>query len=285
MFDQKDFAKNGITDFQLKVLGVILMTFDSLRTFSGLHMPVWFSWMGRPVATLFLFASAEGYRHTRNKRKYLLRLLAGFWVMNLGNYVLSSRFPLTGSPTSLAAITANSLSARNVPLDATMFGTLFLGVLAMFLYDSIRAGIREKNALKIFCPAAVVLVSAALSLGMASVLSDHPALGAVLLNLIPVPAYVEGGLTYILLALMFYLCGDKKNLRLIVVAAVPALFFAASLSSGHLFTQNYGWMAVFSIVPIYLYNGERGKPVKRFFYAYYPLHIFAIYLAGYLIAR
>lgn len=268
MPDQKSIAKNGMTGFQLKVLGVILMTFDHIHAFSGLTTPFWFGWLGRPVATIFLFASAEGYRHTRSKKKYLLRLLAGFWLMNFGNYFVSKLFPLEG-----------------VELCANIFGTLFWGVFAMFLYDSVRAGIREKSALKILCPAAVILISAALSLEMEPLTHSHPALGVALLNLLPVPAYVEGGLTYILLALMFYLCGDKKNLRLIVVAAVPALFFAASLSSGHLFTQNYGWMAVFSIVPIYLYNGERGKPVKRFFYAYYPLHIFAIYLIGYLAAK
>lgn len=35
--------------------------------------------------------------------------------------------------------------------------------------------------------------------------------------------------------------------------------------------------AFFSLLPIYLYNGERGKNIKWLFYAFYPVHILLLY--------
>jgi len=39
------------------------------------------------------------------------------------------------------------------------------------------------------------------------------------------------------------------------------------------------WMILF-LPLIHLYNGQQGKPVKKFFYIYYPLHIYVLMLLG-----
>ena len=41
--------------------------------------------------------------------------------------------------------------------------------------------------------------------------------------------------------------------------------------------------AVFSLVPIMLYNGKKGHSIKYFFYAYYPLHIIILCVLRYYI--
>ena len=104
-----------LTGFHLKVIGVISMVFDHLlQFFSFLGVPGWFGWIGRIAAPIFLFESSEGFVHTSNRKKYMLRLLVGFWVMNLINLVLNQYFVVNGE-----------IIANNV------FSTLFLGTVYM----------------------------------------------------------------------------------------------------------------------------------------------------------
>lgn len=74
--------------------------------------------LGRLVAPIFLFLSAEGFYYTRNRKKYMLNLLIGFWICQ----ILFMAVP---------AILPNS----KVELINAIFGTLFLGLCAMWVYD------------------------------------------------------------------------------------------------------------------------------------------------------
>ncbi|MCA9765295.1 MAG: hypothetical protein KC455_02630 [Carnobacterium sp.] len=49
-----------------------------------------------------------------------------------------------------------------------------------------------------------------------------------------------------------------------------------TLLNGPLFLMNL--TAIFSFIPIQLYNGKRGKQNKAFFYLFYPGHLFLLYL-------
>ena len=75
--------KISFSSFDLKVLGVIFMTFDHICYFlSGiLPVPFWFSIIGRIAAPLFLFTACNGFEHTRSRKKYLLRLYLCMVIM------------------------------------------------------------------------------------------------------------------------------------------------------------------------------------------------------------
>lgn len=260
--------KKGITSFQLKIIGIILMTFDHIGAFLAFPTPVWFGWLWRPVATIFLFTSAEGYYYTRNKKKYLLRLLIGFWTMNLLNTIFSKYLPVEG-----------------IELYADIFGAIFWGVLSMYLYDLLRDSFRNKKYFSIFAIILFIIASLALSFIIPSVMSVNLTLGVLLFNIIPTPLFVEGGILYILMALLFYIFKDKKKMQIFTILVFSIYFLISSITLGNIFSLNYQWMAIFSIIPIYLYNGQKGKSMKYFFYGYYILHIFAIYIVSYFIVR
>ena len=65
--------------FTIKIIALILMLIDHIGEFFP-DSPIWFRWLGRLAAPLFFYALAVGFRHTRNRKKYLLRL----YLANVG---------------------------------------------------------------------------------------------------------------------------------------------------------------------------------------------------------
>ena len=79
--------KTGISMTQLKLIGIILIVFDHIHEFFQ-FAPEWFSYLGRPVAPIFLFSLAEGMHYTSNRKKYLFRLYIGSVLMAIGNTLI-----------------------------------------------------------------------------------------------------------------------------------------------------------------------------------------------------
>ena len=70
---------------------------------------------------------------------------------------------------------------------------------------------------------------------------------------------------------VFIALSDNKYAKLALAAL--SLSLLAWRSGG---TQ---WYSLFALIPLFLYNGERGKlNMKTFFYLYYPLHLAALWL-------
>lgn len=65
--------------FTIKIIALILMLMDHIGEFFP-DSPIWFRWLGRLAAPLFFYALAVGFQHTRNRKKYLLRL----YLANVG---------------------------------------------------------------------------------------------------------------------------------------------------------------------------------------------------------
>lgn len=185
----------------------------------------------------------------------------------------------------LNTIFSKYLPVEGIELYANIFGAIFWGVLSMYLYDLLRDSFRNKKYFSIFAIILFIIASLALSFIIPNVMSVNLTLGVLLFNLIPTPLFVEGGILYILMALLFYIFKDKKKMQIFTIVVFSIYFLISSIALGNIFSLNYQWMAIFSIIPIYLYNGKKGKSMKYFFYAYYILHIFAIYIVSYFIVR
>lgn len=42
-------------------------------------------------------------------------------------------------------------------------------------------------------------------------------------------------------------------------------------------------MMAFAIIPLVMYNGKLGRSMKGFFYAFYPIHIWVLYIIASLL--
>lgn len=82
---------------------------------------------------------------------------------------------------------------------------------------------------------------------------------------------VDYGFFGVLMPAVIYFARNDKQSKIFATACMCVLL-GLSIDT----TQYYGLLAV---LPLALYNGERGKiNLKYFFYIYYPLHLVAIYL-------
>ena len=99
---------------QIKYLLAALMVLDHLPHVPGLVPPVWeaiFHAVTRCVAAGFAYLAVEGFLHTRNLRRYQVRLWGSAAIMAAGNWLLNGL-----------------LAERGVHISNNIFLTLALGV-------------------------------------------------------------------------------------------------------------------------------------------------------------
>jgi hypothetical protein len=78
---------------------------------------------------------------------------------------------------------------------------------------------------------------------------------------------IDYGVVGIALILIFYFFRDMKRKYLVIVMILWTM--------GCMYMEYMlEWAGLLALIPIFMYNGERGKlKMKWFFYAFYPLHL------------
>ncbi|MDH6364847.1 hypothetical protein M2139_001829 [Enterococcus sp. PF1-24] len=250
----------GLTTFNLKVIGIILMFIDHIyEMFAHMGAPDWLDWFGRPVAILFFFLSVIGFSYTRSKKKYLLQLYIGMLLMTLGSDLLQ-RF----------------VSYTDVQLMNNIFRDLLVGGLMMYGIDKIAVGFSEKRvgavlfgSLLIFFP---IITSVILT--MLLMIPKTVIIAAYAVKVVPALMFTENSFMVLLIPFM-YLARNYRWLQCLFIALVAAFFF----------TQNQTqWLMIRSVPLILLFNGEKGRSMKTFFYFFYSLHIWLLYLLSAFVA-
>lgn len=244
----------GFTTFDLKLMGIVLMFIDHIhQMFVPMGAPNWLDWFGRPVATLFFFVSVVGFSHTRSKEKYMMRLYLGMVLMTLGSFFLQK-----------------IVGYEEVQLMNNIFRDLLVGTLMMYGIDKIAEGRSTKKFSEIIM-GIVIMVFPIVSSGVLMMLMSDPSTIMVAVwgaNFIPALLFAENSVMVLLIPLM-YLAKKQRWLQCLMIALVAVLFF---------FQGSTQWMMIFAVIPILLFNGEKGKGMKNFFYFFYPLHIWILYL-------
>lgn len=249
----------------IKIIAVILMFLDHIyQMFYWKGAPEWLTILGRPVFVMFLFLSAEAFHYTKDKRKYLTRLLFSSWIMLAISKFLQFTFP---NP--------------NVVLMNNAFSTFFMSALYMRCWDWFVEGIRKKNIKCIFKSIFVALIPIVsiipILLGSNILFSNsNISLGVIrffvtIMLFIPNILFVEGGFIFVLMGLLFYIFREKRLIQIIVLFIISIISF---IYGGN----NIQWVMCFGFIPMLLYNGKRGVGMKNFFYIFYPLHIWILYI-------
>ena len=256
-------AKWPLNATQIKIIAIVLMVFDHIhQMFAHAGAPIWLTWLGRPVFVMFLFASAESFHYTRDRKKYLMRLLLGSWFMTIFSTILQTMI----------------LPNDNIALMNNAFTTFFVAGLYMLFWDILRNGIREKRAGKIIGAILlffVPILTALPGLWVTGLEISPPWLFQaliVLTGLFPNILFVEGGPLLVVLGLLLYILRKWRWAQVAAVAAYSLMLFVSSSDPSN------QWLMIFAIIPMLLYNGERGRGMKHFFYIFYPAHIYLLYI-------
>lgn len=252
----------------IKIIAVVLMVVDHIhQMFIGFGAPLWLTYFGRPVFPLFLFTAAEGFYYTKSRKKYLLRLLYASWSMTI-----------------LSAILQFLLPNDTVVLMNNAFSTFFITGLYIVFWDRLIEGIQQKNISKIITSILLCFVPIISSLPALIVVQYTSGLPlkfirvfVVLSMLIPNILLVEGGFIMVILGVAFYILRKWRIAQVGVLLLVSIIVF---LTGSHI--QSLMGLAV---IPMLLYNGEKGKGMKSFFYVFYPIHLFALYIGATILGR
>nr|WP_238479172.1 TraX family protein [Fructobacillus papyrifericola] len=257
------YLKKGMTTFDVKILGIILMVVDHVHQMFFTVVPTWVDYFGRPVATLFFFLSVVGFSHTHSKKKYMWRLYSGVVIMSLGNMAMSQLFP----------------SAVGVELINNIFRDLFLGTVLMAGIDAFATFKADKKVGQLFKGVFLMLLPLLLAIPVLLITAlpgtFGPVLAQVMMTFVPNAALAENSIMIYMIPLL-YLARNSKPWQMGIISLFAVLY---------LLTGSYQWLMIFALIPIALYNGQKGPGVKNFFYVFYPAHIWGLYLLSYFLMR
>jgi len=290
------------------------MTVDHIGVFIP-NTPMWLRYIGRLAAPLFFFCVAEGFFHTRDKKKYVVTMYKMSVLMSL-ICVLIPQILFDGG------IIANNI-----------FSSIFQAVLILYLFEITKEDKPKRKkyfGFYLLYQIVVLIVWVALEFsGFFSLMYGLPVLGSleyILVIALGSVFFTEGSLILTGMIILFYFSRDNKKkltrnyliycvlyflifvpqfavrgfgyLRksglnegvksLIQIAEIPfGLLGIETLRSAGNFAQsafnvNFQWMMIFALPFMLLYNGKKGKGYKKLFYIYYPLHIVILYSISYI---
>lgn len=209
--------------------------------------------IGRLAMPIFAFFIGEGCRYTKNKKAYFLRVfILGLICQTV--YIIE------------AAINGGNGFYLNILLTFSV--SILLCYILLYAEKTFDTAEHEKTLILIAF--AVLFVLAFLTEKLIIVLCD---------TFFDINLIFDYGFTGMCLPLFVLLGKEKKN---------KMLFFTYGLLifCGANYSNNLPWAlsAVASLIFLWSYNGKGGeRNLKYFFYAFYPLHLVAVYAVDMII--
>jgi hypothetical protein len=243
-----------MTAFILKIIAILTMTIDhsSLFLYNSVRL-TWLRIVGRIAFPIFAFQISEGYVHTKNLKRYFLRLILFALISQIPYYFFSNMF--------MGALCFNIIFS------------LILGLLAITIFDFFHK--KGENLSK----------SKKLNYDLTGLVFVF------IIAIITYKLNLDYGYYGILLMFIFFIFRNKKIFMNLFSIAITILyyipFWLSTFYSGNIsYISNITYAFLFSLIPLFfinLYNGKQGIKCKWLFYIYYPIHISIICLLQYFL--
>lgn len=232
-----------MTSFVLKCIAMFAMLIDH-TSIAYFKYTTLFNVLGRIAFPIFAFQISQGYIHTKNLKKYILRLFL---------FAIISQIPF---------MLFDSLFTNGFTVN--IFGTLFFGLIAMWLYDCLsNSSFKISNNLK-----ADHIIKKAIGI-----------IPAIFLGTLAQICHFDYGFWGIAIILLFYLFKNDKIGTIIFFITACIIKYGISV-----ITYGYHYLyillclgTIISIIFICLYNGKQGKKIKYLLYFFYPFHLLILY--------
>lgn len=286
------FAK-GLTSYQIKMLAVLFMTIDHLGAY-GFEIPIFSTYnyqlrlIGRLAMPLFLFCLTDSIRYTRNRPRFLLRL----YLTAVGVSVFTSVTNYFFGDTIGRFIFANII-----------YTYLYVAVYTILIENILKAvqTLDWKKGILSAAGIAATVIPHFLFQALASIpfmengltFEQKMLVRDLIESFIKDPREVDYTLLFVLMGVLMYFAKNKYGKAVVLVVFALLCYFAERAEGP--FWEWVLWNTPFYTVlgslqskmilaaPLMLlYNGQKGKSRKWFFYWYYPVHRYVISIIEYL---
>ena len=256
-----------MTSTTLKILALILMLIDHIAEFIP-GIPIWFHWIGRLSAPLFIYTMVWGLHYTHDRRKYLKRIyFFGFAMaaadLILNNIIKNPYSPITNNIFVMFFLIGIIVSIQEYKKENPIDGKKIMIKFIIFQFVS-----------TIICILGMIFVPLNSSIQFFSALFP---------NII----FCEGSFVFIILGVLMYYFKDTKIKTVKAYGIFCIAYFLITLANGcnlnNLIFVDYQWMMIAALPFMLSYNGKKGAGLKYLFYFFYPVHIVILYLIGHFI--
>lgn len=232
--------------FVLKVIALISMTLDhsSYVIFGGFSF---LNYIGRFAFPIFAFQISEGYIYTKSLKKYFFRLFC---------FALISQLPF---------MLFTSMYSANLHLN--IFFTLFLGLLAILIFDKLNK-LEHQNIYMHYLYDFIGIIS------------------VILIAMFSELLHCDYGYYGVLIIFVFHLFKKNKLFMSISFVLCTIFYYLPNLLRGSN-TIIYILLTLctcFPIVFIDFYNNKKGKDTKYFLYLFYPLHLLVLWAINFTVS-
>lgn len=266
----KELVKTGLNSYQIKIIALIFMTMNHIYDFTlgktNMSTSI-YEIFGRMAFPAFLYVAVYGFRYSSNKVRYIIRLYLYNIAINFGLYILTF-------------LSKGNIGYYNFSVISTINYTLFY----IYMIENIIFYIKTDyiKTIKYILLSIIALVIPTILLIL------FPEKIEILNVFIPSIFTVAFSPLFVIMGILWYFYNKKfQQCFILVIFSLLSIIGTYLYSSLSFFifldffnaTEKY----IILFLPfILLFNGEKGKSHKLFFYLYYPLHIYMLSIISYL---